>query len=48
MVKRAVLTCARCGSRSLVHGWTDAAPYAAPGSTPGRRRRQLATVERET
>jgi hypothetical protein len=46
--KRAVLACARCGSRSLIHGWTDTAPYAAPGTTPRRRRRQQAPAERAT
>jgi hypothetical protein len=45
--KRALLTCARCGSRSLIHGWTDTAPYAPPGTTP-RRRRPQAPVERAT
>lgn len=34
----AVMTCARFGSRSLVRGWTDAAPWAANGL--GRRRRR--------
>jgi hypothetical protein len=46
--KGAVLTCARCGSRSLIHGWTDTAPYAPPGTTPRRRRRPQAPAEPAT
>jgi hypothetical protein len=46
--KRAVLTCARCGSRSLISGWTDTAPYAPPGTTTRRRRRPQAPAEPAT
>jgi hypothetical protein len=48
VVKRTVLSCARCGSRSLIHVWNEAAPYAAPGTTPRRGRRTLATAKRAT
>jgi hypothetical protein len=37
MARRAVLTCARCGSSSLIRGWTDALPYATSGRTRRRR-----------
>jgi hypothetical protein len=36
--RRAVLTCARCGSSSLVRCWADAMPYATAG-IPRRRRK---------
>jgi len=36
---RAALTCARCGSGSLIHSWTDAMPYAVAGTAPRRRPR---------
>jgi hypothetical protein len=29
--RRVVLTCARCGSSSLIRGWADALPYATAG-----------------
>ncbi len=35
---RGVLTCARCGGRNLIRGWTNAVPYATIGR-PLRRRR---------
>jgi hypothetical protein len=34
------LTCARCGSSSLISVWSDGSPYAAPSSVPRRRRRR--------
>ena len=37
------LTCARCGSGSLIRGWTDAMPFASSGK-PRRRRRTAAQV----
>jgi hypothetical protein len=34
---RAILTCGRCGSPSLVMGWDDAFPYRAPETIFPRR-----------
>jgi len=39
--RRGVLTCARCGSSSLLRCWADAAPYA----TMGRPRRRHGSVQ---
>lgn len=39
IAKRAVLTCGRCGSSSLILSWTDAMPYATTGRIPRQRRR---------
>jgi hypothetical protein len=36
--RHGVLTCARCGSSSLIRCWADALPYASTG-IPRRRRR---------
>ena len=36
---RALLTCGRCGGRSLIRSWADALPDAPAGRTPRRRRR---------
>ena len=36
--RRGVLTCARCGSSSLVRCWADAMPYATTGMSRRRRR----------
>jgi hypothetical protein len=38
--KRGVLTCARCGGRNLIRGWTDSVPFATIGR-PVRKRRSL-------
>ncbi len=40
ITKRSVLTCARCGGRNLIRGWTDAVPYATSGR-PLRKRRSV-------
>lgn len=40
--RRAVLTCGRCGSQSLLRMWADAIPYATAGYSGRRRRRQPA------
>lgn len=37
--RRAVLTCGRCGSVSLVAGWGDGFPYRAPETIVPRSRR---------
>ena len=37
-VRRAMLTCARCGSGSLIRGWTDAVPFATSRRTRRQRR----------
>ncbi len=42
--RHAALTCARCGSSSLIRGWTDAAPYATAGKLQRRRRGALLSV----
>jgi transcription elongation factor Elf1 len=39
VAKQAVLTCGRCGSRSLIRSWTDAVPYATAAIVLRRRRR---------
>jgi hypothetical protein len=36
--RAAVLTCARCGSSSLIRSWGDAVPYALAGRTRRRKR----------
>ena len=36
---RVLLTCGRCGGRSLIRSWADALPDAPAGRTPRRRRR---------
>ena len=41
IAKQAVLTCGRCGGRSLIRSWTDALPYATSGRAPRRRRTHL-------
>jgi hypothetical protein len=41
---RAVLTCGRCGSTSLIRSWGDATPYATKGYVGRRRRRTAAQV----
>jgi hypothetical protein len=38
--KRGVLTCARCGGRNLIRGWTDSVPFAVIGR-PTRKRRSV-------
>ncbi len=49
LARSALLTCARCGSSSLIRGWTDAVPYAAVGRTPRHRRSSgLRSAARET
>ena len=39
-----VLTCARCGSSSLIRSWTDAMPYATVGKIPRRRGRSARSL----
>jgi hypothetical protein len=36
--RKAVLTCGRCGSASVLSGWGDGLPYATRGRLPRRRR----------
>jgi transcription elongation factor Elf1 len=38
------LTCARCGSASLISAWSDGNPYAARDIVPRRRRKQQAAT----
>jgi hypothetical protein len=42
LYRRAVLTCGRCGSASLILGWTDPVPYLPPDTVLRRRRRRNA------
>jgi hypothetical protein len=37
---RSVLSCARCGSTSLIRVWGDAIPYATKGYVGRKRRRR--------
>ncbi len=39
------LTCARCGSASLISVWSDETPYATPGIVPRRRRRRQVAAD---
>jgi hypothetical protein len=41
--KRALLTCGRCGSASLLLSWAEALPDAAIGIVPSRRRADPST-----
>ena len=43
--RSAVLTCARCGSSSLIRGWADGAPYAT-GARMRKRRGQAPHAQR--
>ena len=36
--RQGVLTCARCGSSSLIRGWGDGIPFASSGIARRRRR----------
>jgi hypothetical protein len=38
LAKQQLLTCARCGSSSLIRSWTDAVSYATTAMIPRRRR----------
>ena len=38
LVKKHLLTCARCGSSRLIRSWTDAMPYATASKIRRRRR----------
>lgn len=46
--RRAVLTCGRCGSRSLLRLWGDAVPYATTGYVGRRRRRSTSVGQTDT
>jgi hypothetical protein len=48
IARRGVLTCGRCGSRSLIRSWSDGVPYATAGRTRRRRRTQLTSVVQES
>lgn len=43
--RKAYLTCARCGSTSLINGWTDGNLYAAQGVAPRRRRKRQVAAD---
>ena len=38
LIKRVVMTCARCGGSNLIRAWGDAVPFATVGRTRRRRR----------
>jgi hypothetical protein len=38
---RAIVTCGRCSSSSLIRSWGDATPYATKGYVGRRRRRRV-------